>query len=729
MSTTEDQNLNNLNSELSVKSLSEKNLPQKTDDTSDEKKKSIQEEILKSNTPISEVQNQIDIETIEQKAQTKAETTKVNVSSIKNTETLTSDEKNPSNNKTLDIPVFTSENNPKNGSNSVPSEEPRVPSGFKESSSSSDEFSFKFSADQKLNNTTSKPANDLAFSQLDTQPKQSGVKIKLDGNLGGKRLLSKDTSPQNSFHLSKKAKHVHDLMGMILKEFDSANGSSSNIDKAELENLEKKIASQNKIITYIGNDYIGKAYFQNFASLLQKNTTDAITLMKLDFCKLVKDIEVLKKNFNNDGTFQKNANSTVSPESQANIEKKIKQLQADSQNTVQLLNKNFKELIVKMQYYEDKSDESKESLEKYSLALKDSIGSMFKNIHNQFKAGLDTLATSKVNKSEFEDRISSLVDTTLNSSQSLQKFINSTLEDFENHKKKIEEQLTTTTKFYQNKIKNLELKIENIEPTCIQKCKQLPFDAVIFLKNYKRKVENESNADILFKPIIEYCLTYGIYLKHETMNDTDFLLTAKYNCKVIFQLTFVFDNMTLKCSPIPGYTFWEVPAVMSVDYKAELIYNYVVTYSSDVVFAVFLERDLEESQRINRCKSLLEKLGIFNGSLTTDNRVIKLLLERLDKDDDLQQMRVSKTILYRKPKLIKKILSKVDEKYIKDLESRNRVVLECVKFHRSAIRYDSLEEYKKFEPSKSIQGDKDELNSYKLWEIFPDYAFELVKSS
>ncbi|CAI8500442.1 unnamed protein product [Hanseniaspora opuntiae] len=162
--------------------------------------------------------------------------------------------------------------------------------------------------------------------------------------------------------------------------------------------------------------------------------------------------------------------------------------------------------------------------------------------------------------------------------------------------------------------------------------------------------------------------------------------------------------MTLKCSPIPGYTLWEVPAVLSIEYKAGLIYNYVVTYSSDVVFAVFLERDLEETQRISRCKSL-------------------------DKDDDSQQMRVSKTILYRKPKLIKQILSKIDEKYIRDLESRNRAVLECVKFHRSALRYDTLEDYKKFEPLKSIQDDKDELNSYKLWVLFPDYASALVNSS
>ena len=91
-------------------------------------------------------------------------------------------------------------------------------------------------------------------------------------------------------------------------------------------------------------------------------------------------------------------------------------------------------------------------------------------------------------------------------------------------------------------------------------------------------------------------------------------------------------------------------------------------------------------------------------------------------------MKVSKTVLYRKPKLIKKIFSAIDEKYMMDLESRNRVVLECVKFHRSAVRYDSLDAYMRNEPSKATSSKEDEMTSYKLWTMFPKYALELTKA-
>lgn len=731
MSTKENQNSNSADTKLLSKSLIDKAAPERIDNVSDGKNMPMQENRVGSNPFIPEKQKQIFLESNKQNDQTKVD----ELPTI-NKEAPTTTKKVSTNNERLDTPNQAFTDNSKDRFRFVSYDEQKAHRLSKESSSPIDELRFRLPSDPKLNNTTSKPLNDFTSFQTEAQPKQTGVRIKLDNKVGAKRLLSKDTTFESNLNLSKKAKHVHDLMGMLLKEFDTTAGSSSNIDRAELQALEENINATNKVLKYIGNDYIGKLYFEKYLSLTQNATSKALNILKLDLDKLIKDVESLKTNnhFNTGNLFQKNftnepSNSSVSSDFQVKIESKIKQLQNDNLKIGQAVNQNHKELTSKIQHAEEKINESKKSIEKYSLALKESIWSLFKTVHDQFKTGLETLGRSKVNKSEFDDRISSLADTTLNNSQSLQKFINNTLEDFENHKKKVEEQLTTTTKFYQNKIKNLESKIEDLDPTSIQNCKQLPFDAVIYLNNYKRKFETEANADILFRPIIEYCLMYGIYLKHETKNDTDYLLTAKYNSKVIFQLPFVFDNMTLKCSPIPGYTFWEIPAVLSIEYKAGLIYNYVVTYSSDVVFAVFLERDLKETQRIIKCTSLLEKLGIFNSKLFDDERVIKFLLERLDKDDDLQQMRVSKTILYRKPKLIKTILSKIDEKYIKDLESRNKAVLECVRFHRSALRYDSLEEYKKFEPSKSIKEDEDELNSYKLWELFPDYASELVKSS
>lgn len=732
MSTENNQDSNSTAKRPLFKSLIDKKVPKGIDNISDGKNNPMQESRASSNPFIPEKQKQIILESNKQNVQNKNETTKVNEIPNINKEVPTANKKVSTNNESQKIPISQSADNPKDRFRFVSNDQPKVHRAFQDISSSTDKYPFKLYTDSRLDNTTSKPLNNSVLSQAEAQPKQAGVKIKLDDKLGAKRLLSKDTTSESNFHLSKKAKHVHDLMGMLLKEFDSTQGSSSNVDRAEFQALEENINFINKVLKHIGSDYIGKLYFENYVSFTQKSTGKAINLLKADLDKLIKDVESLKKsNFNAGSQFsiKDSLNSSVSSDFQLKIENKMKQLQNDNLTIGQAVNKNQKELTAKIQHFEEKMNESKESVEKYSLALKESIWSLFKTVHDQFKVGLETLGRSKVNKSEFDDRISSLADTTLNSSQSIQKFINSTLEDFENHKKKVEEQLTTTTKFYQNKIKNLETKIEDIDPKSIQKCKKLPFDAVIYLNNYKRKFETEANADILFKPIIEYCLMYGIYLNHETKNDTDYLLTAKYNGNVIFQLPFVFDDMTLKCSPIPGYTLWEVPAVLSIEYKAGLIYNYVVTYSSDVVFAVFLERDLEETQRISRCKSLVEKLGIFNSNLFEDERVIKLLLERLDKDDDSQQMRVSKTILYRKPKLIKQILSKIDEKYIRDLESRNRAVLECVKFHRSALRYDTLEDYKKFEPLKSIQDDKDELNSYKLWELFPDYASALVNSS
>ena len=269
--------------------------------------------------------------------------------------------------------------------------------------------------------------------------------------------------------------------------------------------------------------------------------------------------------------------------------------------------------------------------------------------------------------------------------------------------------------FYESEIANLKSQFENFkrENDKVEEFFVLPNDLIVYLSNYRKKFDITANKTVLCKDIRRHCLPYKLYPKIEMIDDENFILYEKdSNGNTCFQVAFSYNNKILSCKPIIGATFWKIPISSDI---VNCVCNYVKTYDFEILSTLFLNRDEILTKRVEICKSLID----MRLSVTLEDNDTEELIKLMDKDDDENNFFISSEVLIKKPKWISSIYSK-NKHLCTTIKLRNELIIECVKFYRSCVRYNNKEEYSEKEPLKCNVNTNSTLSfsSYEMWNSF-----------
>ncbi|KAL6928876.1 hypothetical protein ACO0SA_002206 [Hanseniaspora valbyensis] len=578
-------------------------------------------------------------------------------------------------------------------------------------------------------------------------------------------ILNKRSSPDSSnierSPITKKQKTTASLVNdfekliknTVSKSETTFNGNFDKIE-SEIDFFSKNIDSLKKSLELIKvnlNSSYSDSQLNNQLSLIFKTMLNALTNISQDIGQCNKHSLELSYHFKNDLKsisslkenildIEESINKQIQDQNEKILQIEQKTAKAENINQEALrTNKLLAEAITnqKKPVIKDISNEEFTNLQKQYLEFEKSFNHKFKEnsdgneiFQNKLEAQqeilkkeMEELRKKICNDSKY-DNILEKIEDAKQSIELLKKeklSIKTEIKSLEEMTKGNENIFATkfqeSKQFYESEIANLKSQFENFktENNKVEELSVLPNDLIVYFSNYQKKFDIIANKTVLCKDIRRHCLPYRLYPKIDMIDDKNFILYEKdssgNNC---FQVAFSFNNKILSCKPIIGATFWKILNSSDI---VTCVYSYVKTYAFEILSATFLNRDEDLTKRVETCKLLID-MGL---SVTLDDNDIERLIKLIDKDDDENNFFISSEVLIKKPKWISSIYSK-NKHLCTTIKLRNELIIECVKFYRSCVRYNSKEEYAKKEPLKCNKNLNSTSNflSYEMWNNFSE---------